>query len=583
MGIKKTKEHLIKESETQCRHIVELEKSKAKLEQINEQLRGKESKYHALFKGVKDGIVLIDSETGFIVDCNPEFESQTGRKLKQLKQMKIWEVRPPEKVSAAKKNFLTIKDKGVGISAELEYQKPDGEIVPIEFVSKRMRIQGRDYIGSIARDITERKRTEEALKESEERYRLLFNKMLIGSTLCEAIYDETGKVTDFVFLEVNPAYEKITGLKAKDIIGKPVRQVSPTMDPRLIEMHGHVALTGEPLYIKDFYSALFDKHFEVTHYSPRKGQFATCLVDITERKKTEEELREYREHLEDLVGKRTAQLAEANKKLEQEITERKRVEKELEKLYKKEKEWRHELEVQMKQRIDFTRALVHELKTPLTPIQAASELLIAELQEEPWLSLAQRIHRGARNLNRRINELLDLAKGEMGILQLRRQPFNPLQLLQEVADYVTPEAEAKGQTLRLDLSPSLPAIRGNQDRLRQVMLNLFDNAFKFTPEGGRITLRAEQKDGKLIVKIQDTGHGISKEEQKRLFEPYYRLEKDRQHMSGLGLGLALSKTIVELHGGQIWVESQKGKGSTFTVAIPSYTPKSKRNITLNKA
>ena len=140
IGIKRTKGQFITELETKCRRVAELEKSKARLEQVNEQLRGRESKYHALFKGVKDGIVLIDSETGFIVDCNPEFESQTGRKLEQLKQMKLWEVKHPEKVPAAKQKFLAIKDKGAGLSTELEYQKPDGEIVPIEFVSKRMRI-----------------------------------------------------------------------------------------------------------------------------------------------------------------------------------------------------------------------------------------------------------------------------------------------------------------------------------------------------------------------------------------------------------------------------------------------------------
>ena len=539
---------------------------------------------------------------------------------------------------------------------------------------------------------TECKHTEEALKESEERYRLLFNKMVGSSSLCEVVYDETGKVTDYVFLEVNPSWEKTTGLKANDVIGKTGRQVLLGLDSSVIEMFGKVALTGEPLYLRDFYSPILDRHWEQTVYSPRKGQFAVTStditerkrvekalqeseefssgllhnspnpifvvnpdtsiryinqamedltgftaaeiigikppypwwtlppekgiellkdgtrkgrnrdeklfqkkngqrfwveinalpvtqagklrhylinwVDITERKQTEKELREYRGHLEELVEKRTAELTEVNNKLEQEITKRKRIEEERERIYKQERNLRRELEVQMKQRIDFTRAVVHELKTPLTALLAASDLLVADIKEEPYVTLVSNIQRGTLNLDARINELLDLARCEMGMLQIKYRPVDLLQLLQEVADYVTPEATKKHQFFILDFPPSLPIVQADQERLRQVVLNLLDNAFKFTPEEGRITLMAEQEGGKLVVKIQDTGRGIAKEKQKRLFKPYHRLESDREQFSGLGLGLALCKNLVELHRGQIWVESHEGNGSTFSFFLP---------------
>ena len=130
-----------------------------------EALQESEEKYRAVFNEARDGVVLVDFETGHISDCNPEFESLTGRKLEQLKKMKIWEIRPPEKMVAAEEKFLEVRRKGEGGSAELEFQKPDGEIVPIEFKSKAVIIRGRQYLQSTARDVTERKRLDQLKDE----------------------------------------------------------------------------------------------------------------------------------------------------------------------------------------------------------------------------------------------------------------------------------------------------------------------------------------------------------------------------------------------------------------------------------
>jgi len=133
---------------------------------------------------------------------------------------------------------------------------------------------------------------------------------------------------------------------------------------------------------------------------------------------------------------------------------------------------------------------------------------------------------------------------------------------------VRPLALKNKQTLNAELPPSLPVIQADEERLRQVVLNLLNNAFKFTPPGGSITVRAREENAYLITEVQDTGPGISKEEQAKLFEPYQQSEELRTRLSGLGLGLSLAKKLVELHGGQIWVKSQKGKGSTFAFSIP---------------
>ncbi len=249
------------------------------------------------------------------------------------------------------------------------------------------------------------------------------------------------------------------------------------------------------------------------------------------------------------------------------ITEKKQIADTLRRLYQKEKELREALEAEIKRRTEFTRALVHELKTPLTPVVASSEILATDLKEEPWLSLAKNVYQGALKLNDRIDELLDVARGEIGMLKLRPFVLTLVPLLREVTQSFTPLASLHGQNFHFEVPDSLAPVNADENRIRQVLTNLLDNAVKFTPRGGSITLRAREQDSQLVVEVEDTGTGISRSEQVKLFVPYYRSEGD-QRLSGLGLGLALSKMLVELHGGKIWVQSEEGKGSTFSFSLP---------------
>lgn len=429
---------------------------------------------------------------------------------------------------------------------------------------------------SVARTGARRKQAEEERRASEDRYRALLN---LGAEVGEAIImmcdTEQGEAMQIF---VNDEWPRITGYSKDELLGISFFDIVHPKDRQAsIERHRR-KMKGETL------AGLFEMSIirkdgtetpiEITSaYSTYKGERADVayIRDITERRQAERKLKEYRDHLKEMVDKRTAELKTINERLLREITERKGAEEKTEELYKLERKLRRKLEIQKEQRIKFTKTLVHELKTPLTPMRAASELLIAESRENSQLSLAKTINRGVLNLDRRIDELLDLAKGGIGILKLKYRLADPLQLLYEVADYVAPEAAKNGHSLALDLPPSLPTLWCDQDRLRQVVLNLLSNAFKFTPEGGRVTLRAKQKDDTLIVEVQDTGCGISDDKKQQLFKPYDQVEGDQEQFSGLGVGLALCKILVELHGGQIWVESQNGKGSSFIFTIPSKT------------
>lgn len=261
---------------------------------------------------------------------------------------------------------------------------------------------------------------------------------------------------------------------------------------------------------------------------------------VTKLKRTENRLIGYKSHLEKLVEKRTAELTKANRLLQTE----------------------------MQKRVDFTRLLVHELKTPLTPMLGASDILVNNLEDEELGRIAKNIHRGAHNLNNRINDLTDVAKGEMGTLQLRYEKVDIGQMLKEIEDYVLPEVEKRKLTLVSESPDYIPTLLADGDRLRQVILNLVSNALKFTPAKGRIDLKAKIQDTSLVVEVKDTGSGIAKKDQKWLFMAYYQIRTGQEPLSGLGLGLPLSKMLVELHGGQIWVESRKGKGSIFSFSIP---------------
>ena len=228
-------------------------------------------------------------------------------------------------------------------------------------------------------------------------------------------------------------------------------------------------------------------------------------------------------------------------------------------------------EQQEEEWLQFVGTLSHELKTPLTSIIAAAGLLAEELEEtgeESYRKLTQNIIHNANILEKRLAELVEIIKAESGRLQLQLEPIDSKSLLKGVSWQVGTLLQSKGQNLSLDLPDSLPLVQGDGQRLEQVVLHLITNASKFTPEGSSITLRAKKRDNELVIEVQDNGAGIAKEVQAKLFKPYSRLNSDRQRYPGLGLGLALAKQVVELHGGKMWIESELGKGSTFAFSMP---------------
>ena len=288
----------------------------------------------------------------------------------------------------------------------------------------------------------------------------------------------------------------------------------------------------------------------------------TIVRDMTEQRKAAGEIEGYQHRLEDMVAARTEALAS-------EVDHRLKAENELRVLYEREQTLSTALRQQIEERSLYTRALVHELKTPLTPLLTASDYLESSLVDETARGFAHNIKVGAHNMEKRINELLDLARGEVGTLRLTYRSFDLVGLLKETADYVRPDAERRGLQLELDLPQAPIAMRADPDRLRQVVLNLLSNSFKFSRKGGHVKISARSEPDGAVISVADDGAGIATADLPYIFEPYHRGQNtDKKRLGGLGLGLVLSKMFVELHGGQIWLKSAVGKGSTFNFKIP---------------
>jgi signal transduction histidine kinase len=250
------------------------------------------------------------------------------------------------------------------------------------------------------------------------------------------------------------------------------------------------------------------------------------------------------------------------------IIEHKLAEANLQTLYKREKKLHQRLQVEMKGRIDFTRNLIHELKTPLTSLVATSQLLLDEEKNERLSKLARYVSEGANSLNSRIDELHDVVKGEIGKLELDLKPLDLSQLLISIVEETQALARQNSIVINLKLSEPLPEVYGDAVRIRQVILNLLNNAFKYAAEGGVVTIKAAARTSSITVEVRDEGPGIAEEDQEYLFEPGYQKIHSGKRSGGLGIGLAFCRLLVDLHGGKIWVKSQPGKGSSFFFTLP---------------
>ncbi len=221
---------------------------------------------------------------------------------------------------------------------------------------------------------------------------------------------------------------------------------------------------------------------------------------------------------------------------------------------------------------DFVSMVSHELRTPMTAVKAYVDLLLMGTpgplneQQRKFLKV---VKANSERLIDLVSDLLDISRIEAGKVKLERQPVDMAELIDQVVMTIQPNAQEKHQRVRVVVPPALPKALGDPARLTQILTNLVGNAHKYTPEGGEITVYAYVRHGMLHVAVQDTGIGISPENQRKVFERFYRVDDPGvRETTGTGLGLSIAALLVQMHGGQIWVESEVGEGSTFYFTVP---------------
>ena len=220
----------------------------------------------------------------------------------------------------------------------------------------------------------------------------------------------------------------------------------------------------------------------------------------------------------------------------------------------------------------FVTIVSHELRTPLTSIKGFVENMLQELTgplNDKQTHYLSRIQLNVERLTRILNELLDLSKIEAGKMELLRRSMSLHEIFADLLEGFQPLAQLKSISMEVTPTEGMPTVHADRDKLYEVLANLLDNAIKFTPTGGRVQIGAQILDSRYIkVGVSDTGCGISEEHLLKIFDKFYRVQSSSEHVAGAGLGLAITRGLVELHGGTIAVESASGKGSHFYFTLP---------------
>ena len=369
---------------------------------------------------------------------------------------------------------------------------------------------------------------DQALRASEARYRNLFTTMNEGFALHELICDDAGQPCDYRFLEVNPAFEQATGLRAADVVGRTLREVLPDSEPLWLQRYGRVVLSGQPDHFEDYHQPT-GRWYEVYASRTAPGQFAVVFLNVTERKRAEEAMRE---------AKAAAVAANAAKS-------------------------------------QFLANMSHELRTPMNAILGMIDVALPKATDPVVQDCLQTARGSADLLLTLLNDLLDSARIESGKLELEAAPFSLRRMVGQITRTLSARASEKGVGFSCRLPEGTPdALLGDRMRLQQVLLNLAGNAIKFTERGDvEISVRALSQAGEACLEfaVRDTGIGIPPATLELLFQPFAQADASMaRRFGGTGLGLSISKNLVELMGGRITVESQLGQGSTFafTVRLP---------------
>jgi len=369
-----------------------------------------------------------------------------------------------------------------------------------------------------ASDITARKAVEQALRLSEQRYHTLFDSIDEGYCVIRMEFDAAGNGNDYVFLEVNQAFERHTGIK--DPLGRSMRSISPEHDVQWYQVYGEIAKSGESRRF-DLAAESLQRYYDVYAFrigAPEDRQVAVLFRDISERRRFEESMRE------------------ANQRKD-----------------------------------EFLAVLAHELRNPLAPVRTGLSVLeLAKGDPATTARMLPMLQRQVDHMVRLVDDLLEVSRISGGKVELRPEPVDVAMALRDAVETCRPLIDAGHHRLLLDLPGEALTVHADPVRLSQIISNLLNNAAKYTDQGGRIELSAERDGNDALIVVQDNGQGIAPEMLSRIFELFAQSpQTSGMAQGGIGIGLTLVRSLVEMQGGEVDAHSAGlGQGSVFTVRLP---------------
>lgn len=515
-----------------------------------------ERKYRQLYESLLDGYAKVDMG-GRIIDCNQAYQEMTGYSKEELFKLTYNDITPSKwhdyEKSIINEDFFI---KGYTPIYEKEYIRKDGNIITVELRTYLYSDNENKAIGmwAMVRDITERKRIENELIKSEEKYRSIIE--LAADTIL--LGDSNGNI-----IGANLKAVELTGYTIDELMGKNISSLftKEILDKKPLQYEalkqGKVIISERIIVRKD------DKEVPVEMNSKLMPQntYISMIRDITERINNEKILRESEQQLR----KQNAEYIALNEDLNKSNERIREINDVLIRTTEKAQE-------SDRLKSAFLANMSHEIRTPMNGIIGFSDLLLQEnLKKEDQKRYVEIIIRSSKQLLSIINDIIDISKIEAGQVTIYKKSFNLDAVITDTFNLYLEEAKRKNNKLKISIPNSSSSLVLNTDatKLTQVVGNLVNNAIKFTQDGN-IEIGYTQKDSIVEIFVKDTGIGIDPANHALIFERFRQVDGvSTSSIAGTGLGLAISKSLVELMGGKIWVESAKGEGAKFFFTIPT--------------
>ena len=553
----------IKDKEGNITHFVSTAKEITEQRRAEEEIISQKNRFEQLFENSPIAIVLLDDQDK-VAFINESFSALFGYYIEEIRGKFINDLIVPPELREEAETYTNEALSGNQINKESYRRKKDGTLVYVQIVAVPVIVNDKTVgLYGMYVNLTERKDAEDAVKESEEKFR----KLAETANDSIVISDSKGKIISW-----NKSAERTFGYTFEEMNGKDIQTIIPRKHKLLHKESFNERVSGrEPKLFgkaiaieavrKD--ETVFPIELSLSSWESNNLFYYTAIIkDITERVNAEQELETYRNHLEELVRKRTEELDKANESLKKEIEKEKEIEMMLQQSLEKEKELN-----EMKSR--FISTTSHEFRTPLTSVLSSAELLqkyAAKWSDDKKNQHLNRIQKSVDYLTKLLDGVLTLSRTETGKKNYNPEPVDLRKFAEECTEDVKSLMTAQHE-LKLSYKTSQKKFNLDTKLLKFIFNNMLSNAVKYSPEGGKIGLKISTNKKYLIMEVSDNGIGIATEELGKIFESFYRT-KNSGTISGTGLGLAIVKRAVELHNGEITVSSEINKGTTFVIKIP---------------